>query len=189
VAALRADAARNRAAILRAAEELLQGAASPGDVSMDAIAEAAGVGKGTLFRRFGDRQGLVSALVEDRLVPLKAAIGSGPPPLGPGTPPVRRILAVLDAMVAFKIEMVSLSLADEHSAASPFTTPSYTYAYDLIRRLLIEADRADGADLAAHVLLAPTRADFIAQAMRAAGGSGQALRAMLQEQSAAMLSR
>jgi AcrR family transcriptional regulator len=35
-------------------------------VSMDAIASAAGVGKGTLFRRFGDRDGLVRAVVDER---------------------------------------------------------------------------------------------------------------------------
>ena len=32
---------------------------------MDAVAAAAGVGKGTLFRRFGDRAGLVRAVISD----------------------------------------------------------------------------------------------------------------------------
>jgi AcrR family transcriptional regulator len=59
----RADAARNRRAILAAAYRLIceRGVSS---VSMDDIAAEAGVGKGTLFRRFGDREGLVGALLE-----------------------------------------------------------------------------------------------------------------------------
>lgn len=53
----RADASRNRARILAAAEQLFadRGASC---VSMDEIADAAGVGKGTLFRRFGSRAAL-----------------------------------------------------------------------------------------------------------------------------------
>ena len=33
---------------------------------MDAVAEAAGVGKGTLYRRFGDRNGLAYAILDER---------------------------------------------------------------------------------------------------------------------------
>lgn len=53
----RADAARNRAKVLAAATKLFaeEGVEA---VSMDAVAAEAGVGKGTLFRRFGDKAGL-----------------------------------------------------------------------------------------------------------------------------------
>ena len=57
---LRADAARNRDKVLAAAEKLF-GERSADCVTMDAIAAEAGVGKGTLFRGFGDRAGLVLA--------------------------------------------------------------------------------------------------------------------------------
>ena len=62
----RADAARNRAKVLEAAAELFarHGVES---VSMDAVAAAAGVGKGTLFRRFGDKAGLAVALLDEHL--------------------------------------------------------------------------------------------------------------------------
>ncbi|MGW3027080.1 helix-turn-helix domain-containing protein, partial [Streptomyces sp. NPDC001221] len=55
---LRADAARNRARLLEVAVRL---AAERGiaNVTMDDIALGAGVGKGTVFRRFGDRTGLL----------------------------------------------------------------------------------------------------------------------------------
>ena len=50
----RGDAARNRALLLDAARRLIA-ARGPDAVTMDEIATAAGVGKGTLFRRFGGR--------------------------------------------------------------------------------------------------------------------------------------
>ena len=61
----RADAARNRRKILEAAQTLF---AERGVecVSMDDVARAAHVGKGTLYRRFGDRASLAFALLDER---------------------------------------------------------------------------------------------------------------------------
>jgi AcrR family transcriptional regulator len=61
---VRADAARNRAALLAAATRLIceRGVEA---VSMEDVALAAGVGKGTVFRRFGDKAGLVQAVVDE----------------------------------------------------------------------------------------------------------------------------
>src|SRR5450759_614817 len=59
----RADAVRNRLAILEAAEALVARRGA-GCVTMDEVACAARVGKGTLFRRFGDRCGLMRALLD-----------------------------------------------------------------------------------------------------------------------------
>ncbi|GAA4982609.1 TetR/AcrR family transcriptional regulator [Yinghuangia aomiensis] len=80
----RADAVRNRRRILDAAAELFA-AHGVEQVSMDAIATAAGVGKGTLFRRFGDRAGLAAALLHERETELQEGILRGEAPLGPGT--------------------------------------------------------------------------------------------------------
>ncbi len=52
----RADAARNRESLLRAAAELIDHC-SVEKVTMDAVAQRAGVGKGTVFRRFESREG------------------------------------------------------------------------------------------------------------------------------------
>jgi AcrR family transcriptional regulator len=62
---MRADARRNRERILAAARDILvdQGPDAP----LDAIAAAAEVGIGTLYRRFPDRRALVRALVLDVL--------------------------------------------------------------------------------------------------------------------------
>ncbi|MBW4720215.1 TetR/AcrR family transcriptional regulator [Saccharothrix obliqua] len=61
----RKDAARNRVAILDAASRLI-GERGLSAVCMEDVAVAAGVGKGTVFRRFGDREGLVQAVVAER---------------------------------------------------------------------------------------------------------------------------
>src|SRR5215208_8105428 len=78
----RADAQRNRQRVLSAAKELFRRHGVE-NVSMDAIAGAAGVGKGTLFRRFGDRAGLARALIEERDRRFQEQLIRGEPPLGP----------------------------------------------------------------------------------------------------------
>lgn len=67
---MRADARRNREAIVSAARELFadRGAA----VEISEIAERAGVGVGTLYRRFPDKDALVRELLEDRFRELAA---------------------------------------------------------------------------------------------------------------------
>jgi AcrR family transcriptional regulator len=62
---LRADAERNRARILAAAAEIF---AERGlDVSLDEIAAHAGVGIGTVYRRFPDKEALIDALFEEKI--------------------------------------------------------------------------------------------------------------------------
>jgi len=60
---LRADAARNLTAILKAARAAFE--AQGVDVGVDEIARRAGVGKGTLYRRFPTKESLVWAVMED----------------------------------------------------------------------------------------------------------------------------
>jgi AcrR family transcriptional regulator len=88
----RADAADNRRRILAAATELFaeRGAAC---VSMQDVARAAGVGMGTMYRRFGDRAGLTFALLGERHRTFQEQLLRGEPPLGPGAPPVERLHA------------------------------------------------------------------------------------------------
>jgi AcrR family transcriptional regulator len=67
---LRKDAERNRQRILAAAGELFAevGLAA----SLDAVAERAGVGVGTVYRRFPDKEALIDALFEERIDDLAA---------------------------------------------------------------------------------------------------------------------
>ena len=94
----RADAVRNRRAILAATEALLS-RHRPDEVTIEQVAAAAGVGKGTVFHRFGSRMGLMVALMQERALGLGEAVENGPPPLGPGAPPRERLLAFLSAVV------------------------------------------------------------------------------------------
>ena len=155
----RADAARNRARILDAAEKLFRehGVAN---VSMDQIAAEAHVGKGTLFRRFGDKAGLAVALLDSREKELQGAILSGPPPLGPGAPPEERLIAFLLAYVDFLDKHLDLVHMSETAR------PGARYdigAYRLWHRhvaILIGAARPElDADFLAHALLASLNAD------------------------------
>jgi AcrR family transcriptional regulator len=99
----RADAVRNRRHLLATAREMLerQGADT---LTMDALAEQAGLGKGTVFRRFGTRAGIFQALLDDDERAFQEQVLAGPPPLGPGAPPIDRLIAYGRARAAFLIE-------------------------------------------------------------------------------------
>jgi AcrR family transcriptional regulator len=114
----RADAARNRRAILAATERLLA-SHRPQDISMEQVAAAAGVGKGTVFHRFGNRNGLMYALMVQRAQALEEAVTAGPPPLGPGAPDRDRLLAFLDAIVGVVSRNKSLMAELAHTAGPP----------------------------------------------------------------------
>jgi AcrR family transcriptional regulator len=62
---LRRDAERNRQRILRAASEVFT--TSGVEATLDEIARHAGVGVGTVYRRFPDKEALIEALFEERL--------------------------------------------------------------------------------------------------------------------------
>src|SRR5919206_2593 len=65
----------------------------PGRLTMDAVACEARVGKGTIFRRFGDRDGLAGALLDADMRAFQDGFLHGPPPLGPGAPARERLEA------------------------------------------------------------------------------------------------
>jgi AcrR family transcriptional regulator len=96
----RADATRNRLHLLATAREMLaeQGADK---LTMDGLAERANLGKGTVFRRFASRAGIFQALLDDDERSFQDQVLSGPPPLGPGAPPLDRLIAYGQARVAF----------------------------------------------------------------------------------------
>ncbi|QKW49742.1 TetR/AcrR family transcriptional regulator [Streptomyces buecherae] len=158
----RADAARNREAVLAAADALFARSERPRGISMDDVAAAAGVGKGTLFRRFGDRTGLIRALVEARIELLRQAVEAGPPPLGPGGAPRERALALLDAVLEFKLANRHLTLAlEDAGGGSPYQAEHYVGWHATLRDMLRDLPDVPDADYAAHVLLAATRADLV----------------------------
>jgi len=98
----RADAARNRRHLLTTARDMLaeQGADK---LTMDGLADRAGLGKGTVYRRFGTRAGIFAALLDDDERAFQQQVLSGPPPLGPGAPPPDRLIAYGRARIDFLI--------------------------------------------------------------------------------------
>lgn len=154
----RADAARNRVKVLDAAAVLFRehGVAN---VSMDQVAAAAGVGKGTLFRRFGDKAGLAVALLDERERRLQAGILSGPPPLGPGAEPEARLVAFLQKYLDFLDENLDLvHMSETARPGARYAIGAYRLWHRHVAHLLELAGTQD-ADYLAHALLAPLAAD------------------------------
>lgn len=148
----RADAARNRETVLAAASRLVD-RLGVDRVSMDAVAREAGVGKGTLFRRFTSREGLMAAVLDRSESAWQAAILSGPPPLGPGAPPYERLLAMGHARLRLNVTHGALiRAAGQHGTRS--RAPA-SFAAMHLRHLLSELGVEGDLPLLAVALLAP----------------------------------
>jgi AcrR family transcriptional regulator len=162
----RADAARNRRRILEATRTLVDrgGAQS---VTVAAVARAAGVGPATVIRRFGDKAGLLMALLDEQERELQDAMLRGPPPLGPGTPAPERVCAFLDALVALTDANADILLASETvKAGARYRTGAYSAWRQHLALLLAQARPELDAPLAAHLLLAPLAAESYDQLRR-----------------------
>jgi len=170
----RSDVVRNRAAILEAAGILFDEATDATAVTMDDVAAAAGVGKGTVFRRFGDQAGLLRAVFDARIAALVEKVECGPAPLGPSTPPRERIPAALVATVEFKVENRQLTRLLERVEQRPaggnfFETANYRWAHALLSKGLADIVDPANAQFSAHALLSLTRIDFIEHYLFAEG--------------------
>jgi AcrR family transcriptional regulator len=161
----RADAARNRIRVLTAAETLFTERGVDA-VTMDDVAGAAGVGKGTLYRRFGDKAGLAMALLDERERELQDRILTGPPPLGPGAPPPDRLGAFVEAYLDLLTRQLDLVLLSETAATGArFRTGAHTLWRRHCRHLL-ETGGAPDAEVAADVLLAALSAEQVRHWLR-----------------------
>lgn len=152
----RADAARNREKILCEAARLF---AERGveNVSMDEIAAVAHVGKGTLYRRFGDRSGLALALLDEEAAALQEQIIRGDAPLGPGAPPQERLVAFFAALAEHMVANRGLVLDAERGAPDDFRVGPMPAYHTHVRLLLTQLAPHADADVLAHVLMAPFR--------------------------------
>jgi AcrR family transcriptional regulator len=158
----RADARRNYERVLCTAARLFaeQG---PERVSMDAIAAAAGVGKGTLFRAFGDRAGLAGAVLSEHESRFQEQVIRGPAPLGPGAPPIERLAAFGTAYMQFLETNLPLVAAAELGPGVRFRTGPFAFYRMHVSLLVREAVPDDvDHDYLADVLLAPLSAEFFA---------------------------
>ena len=167
VPAERGDAARNRALLLDAARRLIAERGADA-VSMDDVAAAAGVGRGTLFRRFGSRSGLMLVLLDEDEVTEQQAFMFGPPPLGPGAAPLDRLLAYGRSRLHFvhtHRALLSDAARDPHTRFNSPATLHRTH----IRMLLQTAGTTGDLDAQADALLALLDADLVAHEIADAG--------------------
>lgn len=153
----RADAARNRTAILAAAERLI-GERGIDGVCMEDVALAAGVGKGTVFRRFGDKERLIQAVVdqsanqwhayaemllEDTEVPANDRV-------------VACTAHLFDQVAAALPLVIALERVSERSSAGNFAK-----THERLTGLIEQVRGAAQAPFLAHALLANLRAQQI----------------------------
>jgi len=165
----RRDAAENRARILEAARSLFDkyGVAQ---VNMADIAQAAEVGKGTLYRRFPSKGELSYALLDEHLAHFQDAMLARMQQMTQdGLPRLQQLSVFLHELVLFTEEHVPL-LCEVHqirlqAGAQSLQLPHF-WQYMTINGLLQAADRAGefrpGVDIALlpDILLAPLSADF-----------------------------
>ena len=155
----RADAARNRQKILETARRLVNQHGIE-HISMDLLAEKACVGKGTIFRRFGDRAGLALALLDEHEQVFQESFIRGEPPLGPGAPPVERLRAFGDAMIDLLEKYGDLILVGESgSPCARFRSPPFRTHRAHVTSLLAELDPRLDVEYHADSLLAVLAAD------------------------------
>ena len=155
----RGDAARNRALLLDAARRLIDEHGAEA-VTTDDIAAAAGVGKGTLFRRFGSRAGLMIVLLDEDEKTQQQAFLFGPPPLGPGAPALDRLLAYGRERLKF-VDVHRALLSDVgRDPQMRFNAPMMLH-HSHIRFLLKSADTTGDLDAQATALHALLDADYV----------------------------
>lgn len=166
----RADAVRNRALILTTAERLFREKGVE-NVSMDAIACGAGVGKGTLFRRFGDRASLVRALLEAGESEFQERFIRGAPPLGPGAPPAERLTAFGTELLDFTACHGEFLLAAESGGLPGLRFRSSVYAAHRAHVALLVREGAPELDAgyAADALLSTLSAELVMHQLRGRG--------------------
>ncbi|MFF0392346.1 TetR/AcrR family transcriptional regulator [Kitasatospora sp. NPDC004615] len=133
----RADAARNREALLCTAREMIAELGTE-KVTMDGLAERACLGKGTVFRRFGTRAGIFRALLDAEERCFQNEVLTGAPPLGPGADPIDRLIAYGRERTVFLLARHDIARAAiERKGAVPAGGPVFTQPH--IRMLIGQA--------------------------------------------------
>jgi len=166
----RVDASRNRERILAAAGRAL--AERPADATMEEIATAAGVGKGTLYRNFSGRAELARALLDERARRTQAAVLHDAAPATGGDTGTR-LAHVLSTLLDFTLENLDLlCIAEETPAPERRASGAYLWQRQVVAALLREA--AEGGapvdvDHLADGLLALVQPDLVRHQVRSMG--------------------
>jgi AcrR family transcriptional regulator len=148
----RRDAARNRERLLAAAAELIDNC-DVSSLTMEAVAAKAGVGKGTVFRRFGSREGLMASLLDHSEREWQAAVISGPPPVGPGAPPMQRLLAFGESRLRTTLQQAALIDAAGRTWETNYAVLGFVSIH--VRHLLTQLGVRGDVGYLATALVAP----------------------------------
>ena len=162
----RCDAARNREALLAAAQALIDQCGVEA-VTTDAVAARAGVGKGTVFRRFDSREGLMAAVLNRSETAFQAAVISGPPALGPGAPAMDRLLAFGRARLELNLHHRALIEAAGRAGSRSYAAVSFTAMH--VRHLLNELGVRGDVPFLATALIAPLEVPILVQQVETEG--------------------
>jgi AcrR family transcriptional regulator len=157
----RSDAARNREAILAAADDLFSRFGD--EVSTNDIATAAGVGKGTLFRRFGDRTALIEAVLARRATALLRLEQEDGAPFGPGGgDPGAAVRAYLDVLLDFVWSNRGLIRAlEQRGPHALYANPAAEHWIAELARRVAAARPGEDAEVLAHALFSALSADLV----------------------------
>jgi AcrR family transcriptional regulator len=159
----RSDAARNRELLLAAAARLVDHCGVDA-VTMDNVAAEAGVGKGTVFRRFDSREGLMGALLNRSETEWQRLVIQGPPPLGPGAPPLERLSAFGRSRMEVNLGHAELIRAAGRAGNRSYAAMSFAAMH--VRYLLGEHGVRGDIAFLATALLAPLEMVILVQQTR-----------------------
>jgi AcrR family transcriptional regulator len=159
----RSDAARNREALLAAAARLVEDQGVDA-VTMDSVAAEAGVGKGTVFRRFDSREGLMASLLNRSETEWQRLVIEGPPPLGPGAPAIERLHAFGRSRMEVNLQHAELIRAAGRAAERSYAAVSFAGMH--VRYLLNELGVRGDVLFLATALLAPLEMVVLVQQTR-----------------------
>ena len=178
-ATARRDAVRSRHRILTAARRLLA-EADPKDLTMNEVAAAAGVGVGTVYRRFGDLAGLLHAVLDDEERDLQARLLDGPLSLGSDTPPTQLVVAFLhEYLDHVERHLALLHQADTAHPGARLAHGSYSVYRTHLARLVARTNPGLDAGYTADLLLAATDAELYAVQRHDRGLSAAAVKEAL----------
>ncbi|WP_433075041.1 TetR/AcrR family transcriptional regulator [Dactylosporangium sp. CA-052675] len=135
--ARRADAQRNRERILQAARELVH---EPGELRLNAVAKACGIGQGTLYRHFPTREDLLAEVYRREVDELVAAA----PRLLAAHEPLGALAAWFDRVAAYARVKRDVFAAVEASVWRDLATHSLGPIGEAVE-LLLAAGRSAGA--------------------------------------------
>jgi AcrR family transcriptional regulator len=134
---VRADARENRARILAAAREAF---AEDGDVSMNQIAQRAGVGPGTLYRNYPSREALILDIYQEEVGRLIGSVTE----LLAALPPVEALRRWTTDLVDAMRQKHALGAALSPNAHQSITEQTYGPVIAAITQLF-EAGQRDGS--------------------------------------------